>query len=239
MTGAAQAWRRRVALAVAAMLAGMLAACHGGDDAGGAAAASSAPVVVAAAPQGPVRHVLAIGDSLFAGYGLRAEQAYPVRLGAALRAQGMAVEVVNASVSGDTTADGAARLGFSLDAQGAKPDLVLICLGGNDMLRGLPPAATRANLEAMMAELDRRHIPVVLMGMLAAPNLGPDYARAFDAIWPGLARAHHAVLVPFFLSAVIDRADLRQADHIHPTAAGVEAIVTATEGAVAGRLRAK
>ena len=208
----------------------------GGDAAGGAVAAPEVPVggTVAdgADPGKPVIHVLAIGDSLFAGYGLSPDQAYPVRLGAALRARGLNVGVVNASVSGDTTADGAARLGFSLNRLAAKPDLVIICLGGNDMLRALPPATTRANLEAMLGELDKRHIRVMLMGMLAAPNLGKAYVRDFDAVYPALARAHHAALVPFFLAAVIDHPELRQADHIHPTTAGVEAVVAATEGAV-------
>ena len=220
---------------LAAALVLVLAGCH---QAGPEAASTASSAVETPAPQGPKRHVLAIGDSLFAGYGLASpELAYPARLQAALRARGVNADVANASVSGDTTADGAARLGFSLDGQAVKPDLVLICLGGNDMLRGLPPTATRANMEAMLAELDRRHIPVVLMGMLAAPNLGVDYARAFDAVWPGLARRHHAVLVPFFLSSVMARGDLRQADHMHPTPAGVEAIVSGTLPVVMGALK--
>jgi acyl-CoA thioesterase-1 len=187
--------------------------------------------------KGPERQVVALGDSLFAGYGLRVEQAYPVRLEAALRAQGINVRVRNAGVSGDTTADGLARLDFTLSG-GAKPDVVLLCLGGNDMLRGLPVSQTRANLEAMLAKLEARHIRVVLMGMLAPPNMGPEYARAFDAIYPALAKKHHDVLVPFFLQAVIARDDLRLADHMHPTAPGVEAIVGATKGDVARALGA-
>ena len=206
-----------------------LAACGqagGGAQNGGAQAQAASP-----APSGPQRHILAFGDSLFAGYGLRAEQAYPLRLGAALRAEGINAVVTNASVSGDTTADGLARLDFTLAGQNPRPDLVMICLGGNDMLRGLPPTATRANLDAMLTALDRRHIPVLLMGMLAAPNMGKPYAQGFDAVYPALARKHHAALYPFFLSAVIDHADLRQADHIHPTAPGVEALVQATRPA--------
>lgn len=200
----------------------------------------AASVATPAAPdpvlQGPERHVLALGDSLFAGYGLRSEQAYPPQLEAALRARGINVRVSNAGVSGDTTADGLARLNFTLTSQPQPPDLVLICLGGNDMLRGLPPAQTRANLAAMLAQLQQRHIPALLMGMLAAPNLGQTYRTEFDPIYPSLARQYHDSLVPFFLSAVIDRPDLRLADHIHPTPAGVQALVGATQSAVSAAL---
>ena len=142
------------------------------------------------------------------------------------------MRVVNAGVSGDTTADGLARLSFTLDSQPQPPDLVLICLGANDMLRGLPVSAARSNLAAILTQLQQRHIPVVLMGMLAAPNLGNAYKTSFDAIYPALARQYHAARVPFFLSAVITRPDLRQADHVHPTAAGVDAIVVASIGTV-------
>lgn len=213
-------------VAMAAVLCGVAACGPAGGD-----AKQQAESPVTPAPQGPQRHILAFGDSLFAGYGLRAEQAYPVRLGAALRGQGINAVVTNASVSGDTTADGLARLQFTLAGQNPQPDLVMICLGGNDMLRGLPPQATRANLDAMLTALDRRHIRVLLMGMLAAPNMGKPYAAEFNAIYPTLARKHHAALVPFFLSAVIDHPELRQADHIHPTASGVDALVQATQGA--------
>ncbi len=188
------------------------------------------------APQGPVRHIVALGDSLFAGYGLRPDQAYPVRLAAALQARGINAKMVNAGVSGDTSGDGAARLAFTLNSQSPAPDLVLICLGGNDVLRALPPTQTLANLDAMLTELDRRHIRALLMGMLAPPNLGKPYAASFDTIYPALAKRHHAALVPFFLAPVIARDDLRQGDHIHPTAPGVEEIVVATVGVVAKAL---
>ena len=202
-------------------------------------APTSVAPTVAADPilGGPTRHVLALGDSLFAGYGLRPEQAYPPRLEAALRAHGINVRVSNAGVSGDTTADGLARLNFTLASQPQAPNLVLICLGGNDMLRGLPPAQTHANLAAILAQLQQRHIAALLMGMLAAPNLGKAYQAEFDPIYPALARQYHDGLVPFFLSAVIDRPDLRQADHIHPTAAGVLTLVDATRGNVSAALR--
>lgn len=216
---------------------GMLAGC--GNHAQPAAPHSDKPalsVSTRTTPEpvlaGPQRHVLALGDSLFAGYGLRPEQAYPQQLEHALRARGINVRVSNAGVSGDTTADGLARLDFTLASQPQPPDLVLVCLGGNDMLRGLPPTQTRANLAAILEQLRQRHIPVVMMGMLAAPNLGKTYEGDFNAIYPGLARQYRAELVPFFLSAVIDRADLRLADHVHPTAAGVQALVNATQAQV-------
>jgi acyl-CoA thioesterase-1 len=185
---------------------------------------------------GPERRILALGDSLFAGYGLRSEDAYPVRLEAALRAKGINARIVNASVSGDTTGDGLRRLKFILDSQPQPPEMVLISLGGNDVLRGLPPAQARQNLGAILTELNRRKIKPVLMGMLAPPNLGPDYRRQFDTIYPSLAREHGAALVPFFLQAVIGRPELIQADRVHPTLPGIDAIVAATRDAVAAAL---
>lgn len=180
--------------------------------------------------------ILAIGDSLLAGYGLDDGQSYPARLEAALRARGINARIANAGVSGDTTAGGLQRLGFTLDSQKQPPALVIISLGGNDMLRGLPPDQTRANLDAMLAELKSRKIPVVLLGMLAAPNLGKDYAARFDPIYPALAKKHGATLVPFFLQPLMDRPDLVQDDHVHPTEAGIEAMVAATVDTVAGAL---
>lgn len=210
----------------------MLAGC-GGDKT--PTPAPSASAAIAPAPQGPAVRIVALGDSLFAGYGLRAEQAYPVRLEAALRGRGINVQVVNAGVSGDTTQDGRARLDFTL-AQGTPPDLVVISLGGNDMLRGLPLAQTKDNLDAILAELEKRKIRTVVMGMLAAPNMGPDYAREFNAIFPAVTARHHAVLEPFFLKAIFNRPALQLPDHIHPTDKGVEAMVSATVDKVAGAL---
>jgi acyl-CoA thioesterase-1 len=193
-----------------------------------------------AAPELPVmgaeRRMLALGDSLFAGYGLRSDESYPARLEAALRARGIDARVANAGVSGNTTADGLARLSFTLDNQKIAPELVLVELGANDMLRGLPPEQVRANLDAILSELGKRKIRVVLMGMLAPPNLGADYRRRFDTIYPELAKKHGAALVPFFLQGVIGRADLVQADRLHPTAPGIEAIVAATVAPVADAL---
>ena len=124
--------------------------------------------------------------------------------------------MVNAGVSGDTTQAGRARLSFTLDAQEEVPDLVILELGGNDLLRGLPVAETRANLAAMLAELRERNIPVLLMGMRAPPNLGADYVAQFDAVYPELAREYGAQLVPFFLQSIYDQPQLIQQDRIHP-----------------------
>jgi len=177
---------------------------------------------------GPERRILAVGDSLFAGYGLNPGESYPAKLEVALRARGINARITNAGVSGDTSAAGAQRLGFVLDSQSVKPDLVLIEFGGNDILRALPPQQTRVNIDAMLAETHRRGLNVLLMGMLAPPNLGADYRHAFDPIYPALAKVHHAALVPFFLSATMGKPDLVQADHLHPTARGVEEVVAAT-----------
>ena len=195
-----------------------------------AAARSEQPVM------GPERRIVAFGDSLFAGYGLAEGESYPARLEAALRARGIDARVANAGVSGDTTAAGRQRLAFVLDAQTDKPDLVILELGGNDLLRGLPPAQTRANLAAMLAELRKRDIPVLLMGMRAPPNTGPEFGQAFDAIYPELAREYGAALVPFFLEDVYDKPELIQADRIHPTAQGIETMVAATVDEVAEAL---
>jgi len=166
--------------------------------------------------------LLVFGDSLTAGYGLPAEEAFPVRLEAALRAKGYDVRVKNAGISGDTTAGGRARLAWSL---AEKPDAVIVELGGNDGLRGIDPAQTRGNLDAMLAELTRRGIPTLLAGMYAPPNLGPRYGRAFNAIFPDLAKKHGVLLYPFFLDGVAAEKALNQPDGIHPNAQGVAVIV--------------
>lgn len=228
--------RMRWVAVSAVMLAGALAGCQREAAKAPEVAASGAAGPTVAVPKGPEKLVVALGDSLFAGYGLSPGQAYPARLEAALRGRGINARVVNAGVSGDTTADGLARLDFTLNSLGGKPDLVLISLGGNDMLRGLAPGQARANLETILARLGERGIPAVLMGMLAPPNMGADYVRDFNAIYPELAKRHKAGLVPFFVDAVIREPALQQADHKHPTAAGVEAIVGATGDTVAGAL---
>jgi acyl-CoA thioesterase-1 len=182
--------------------------------------------------------ILAFGDSLYAGYQLDPGEGYPPRLEAALNAGGVPVKVVNAGVSGDTTAAALQRLQFTLDNQPVKPSLALVGLGGNDMLRGLPPAETRANLDAILNEFDKRGIPVVLTGMLAAPNLGADYQKQFNPIWPDLAKKHKAGLVPFFLAPVLGNKSLMLEDNVHPNAQGVDRIVAATRGQVAEALKA-
>ncbi|GGC26817.1 arylesterase [Novosphingobium marinum] len=201
--------------------------------AGAASAPADLPVMGDEVP------VLAFGDSLLAGYGLDDGESYPAKLEAALRSRGVNARVVNAGVSGDTTADGLRRLEFTLNSQNKAPALVVISLGGNDMLRGLPVEETRNNLDAMLDELSERGIPVVLLGMLAAPNMGKDYASRFNAIYPAMARKHNAALVPFFLQAVMDRPDLLQDDRIHPTAAGIEAMVGDTVDTVADAIPAE
>jgi acyl-CoA thioesterase I len=186
---------------------------------------AAAPAPVATVPvSGPERTVLALGDSLYAGYGLSRGQSLPDAIQARLRAAGINARLVNAGVSGDTSADGRRRLGYTLDRLGKKPDLVLLGLGGNDVLRQLDPKVTRDNLAAMLDELQKRGIPVVLTGMLAPPNLGPDYAGTFNAIYPELARQHHAPLYPFILDGVLGNRTLMLPDGVHPNARGVARI---------------
>jgi len=205
-----------------------------------AAPPSPRPEIVAMPrpPAGPEKLIVAFGDSLYAGYGLKPGEAWPARLERALWARGINARVVNAGVSGDTTAAARQRLAFVLDAQPRKPDLVAVGLGGNDMLRGLDPDAARANLDAILTTLDGRDIPTLLTGMLAAPNLGPDYAAKFNPIFTELAKKHDAALVPFLLQPIIDKPALLQGDHVHPTANGVDAIVADTVDDVEKALQA-
>ncbi|MGB3739453.1 MAG: arylesterase [Pontixanthobacter sp.] len=176
---------------------------------------------------GPERRILAFGNSLFAGYNVDAADSYPAKLEAAMRARGIDARVTNAGVSGDTTAAGQQRLAFILDAQATKPDLFILELGGNDLLRGIEPAETRANLDAMLAELRKRDIPVLLMGMRAPPNFA-QFRGGFDAIYPDLAERYDAELVPFFLESIYREPSLIQSDRIHPTEEGIETLVAAT-----------
>ncbi len=187
-------------------------------------------------PAGPERLVLAFGDSLYAGYGLDRGQSLPDALQARLRAAGVNATVVNAGVSGDTSAAGRQRLAFTLDNQARKPDLVLLGLGGNDVLRQISPAETRANMTAMLDELKRRDIPVMLTGMKAPPNLGADYVARFDSIWPDLARTYHGTLYPFILDGVIGDPALMQGDRVHPNAVGVAKIADRVAPLVKERL---
>jgi len=226
-------------LVTVAVAAG-LAACSGqqtGEQTNTAeAVAPPAPTQAetAAREQGPL--VLAFGDSLYVGYGVLPQQSLPAVLERELKERGVTATVRNAGVSGDTTAGGRQRLAYTLDGLKTKPDLVLLGLGGNDMLRGLPPKETEANLRAIMAELKRRDIPVVLTGMIAAPNLGRDFGAQFNAIYPKLAKEFGAALYPFILEGVVTDPGLMQADRIHPKAEGIERIADRVAPLVADRL---
>jgi acyl-CoA thioesterase-1 len=174
-----------------------------------------------AAAEKPVK-IVALGDSLTAGYQLPAGDTFPARLEQALKAKGLAVEIVNAGVSGDTSTGGLARLDWSVP-EGT--DAVILELGANDMLRGIEPKVTREALDAIVRKLKERGIEVLLCGMLAPPNLGADYARAFNPIYPQLASAHGVLFYPFFLNGVAANASLNLRDGMHPNADGVAAIV--------------
>lgn len=178
---------------------------------------------------GDPARVIALGDSLTAGYGLPEADGLVPQLNRWLADHGAAAVVVNAGVSGDTTAGGWARLDWALGEGG---DALIVALGGNDILRGLPPEEARANLDAILAEAGRRGLPVLLAGHQAPGNFGPDWQAGYDAIWPDLATAHHAVLVPDLLAPIratplAERGALMQDDGIHPSAAGVAKVVAA------------
>jgi len=163
-----------------------------------------------------------LGDSLTAGYGLPASAAFPVRLQKALKDKGIEVDAINAGVSGDTSSGGRDRLDWSI------PDgtqAVIVELGANDALRGIDPAITRAALDEIITRLKARGIAVMLCGMYAPRNYGPDYVAKFDPIYPELAKAHDVPLYPFFLDGVAGNAKLTQPDGLHPTAEGVDVIV--------------
>jgi len=181
-------------------------------------------LLAAAAPAqaaGPAT-IAVLGDSIAAGYGLPAAQAFPARLEAALRAKGRDVKIINAGVSGDTTAGGLSRLDWTLSD---KPDLVIVELGGNDALRGMDPKASEANLDAILVKLKAAGMKILLTGMLAPPNYGRDYSDAFNPIYARLAQKHNVPLYPFILDGVAADAALNQADAIHPNAMGVEVMV--------------
>ena len=199
-------WRRGLLQIAAAAL------CSAALIAGARTSANAVP---------PVK-IVALGDSLTAGYGLPEKDGFVPSLQAALAVKGMAVEMTNAGVSGDTAADGLARLDWSVPAG---TDAVIVELGANDMLRGLDPSATRDALDTILQRLSRRHIAILLCGMRAAPNLGPDYGRAFDRIYPDLADKYSVLLYPFFLDGVAANLGLTQSDGMHPNATGVGVIV--------------
>jgi acyl-CoA thioesterase-1 len=203
--GPVQHWLAIMTLACFASIAGVLSAT-------GAAQAAD----------GPVR-IVALGDSLSAGLGLSVGDALPAKLEKALKAKGLKVTIENAGVSGDTASGGLGRLDWSVP-EGT--DAVIVELGANDALRGGDPKVTRAALEAIIKRLKERHIAVLLVGMLAPRNLGPDYVKAFDPIYPELAKAYDVILYPFILDGVAGDRALNQADGLHPTAAGVDIIAS-------------
>ena len=188
-------------------------------------------VVLAAASPVAARTIrlVVLGDSLTAGLGLPPGKAFPDRLQAALRARGWDVDVLNAGVSGDTAADGLARYDWAVPANA---DALILELGANDMLRGLEPEATKKALSAILDKAHATRLATLIAGMRAAPNLGAEYDRAFDAIYPALAKDHDVALYPFFLDGVAGDPKLNQADGMHPTAVGVDAIVERIEPSV-------
>ena len=189
-----------------------------------AASIAMLAMILLAAPvraEDPAR-IMLYGDSLLAGYGLADEHTVATKLDAALREKGQDVEIINASVSGDTTAGGVSRLDWALSDD---PDLVILALGGNDILRAIDPANTRANLSAMMERFEAEGVPVLLAGMVAPKSLGPEYAEAFDVIYPELAAKHSAGFYPFLLEGVAGDRTMNQNDGIHPNPAGVNRIV--------------
>ena len=217
----------------------LLAACGGDVPAEKPAETGSdinAAEVATVPVMGPERDILAFGDSLFAGYGVGKENSYPAKLESALRARGINADIANAGISGDTSAAGLQRLVFTLDAQDEKPDLFILELGGNDLLRGISPDQTRSNLAAILEELQTREIPALIMGMRAPPNYGPEYQQQFDGLYADLAGDYGAVLIPFWLEAIYQDPSLFQADRIHPTEEGLEQLVVATIDQIAAAL---
>ena len=180
-----------------------------------------AAVGVAEAADRPVK-IVVLGDSLSAGFGLPAEAAFPSRLAEALKAKTSGISIVNAGVSGDTASGGLDRLDWSVPDD---TDAVILELGANDTLRGLDPKLTKTALDRILRKLEDRHIVVLLAGMRAPRNMGPDYARDFDAIYPALASTYPVVFYPFFLDGVAADPKLNQGDGIHPNAAGVDVVV--------------
>ena len=180
-------------------------------------------LVAYAATERPVK-IVAFGDSLTVGYGLPATDAFPVKLAHALEAKGIKIQIVNAGVSGDTASGGLARLDWSLPSD---TDAVILELGANDAMRGIDPAVTRQALAAILTKLKERGVAVLLCGMYAPPNMGADFERAYQRMYPQLARSYDAILYPFFLDGVAGHREHNQADGIHPTSKGVDLIVKA------------
>ncbi len=215
----------------------LLAACSDpGSTNGQQAQRDAARSPAAPPPKATDKLVLAFGDSLYAGYGLPPAEGFAPKLEQALRAGGVAATVQNAGVSGDTSAAGRQRLAFTLDGLAQTPDLALVGLGANDMLRGIDPGETEANLKAICTELRGRGVEVVITGMLAAPNLGSEYVSRFNGLFPRVAKSCGATLDPFFLAGVVTDARLMLPDRIHPNATGMDRIVARVAPVVATEL---
>ena len=180
------------------------------------------PLLAATAALADGPRIVVLGDSLSAGYDLPPGASFPEKLARALAADGVEAEIVGAGVSGDTTSGGLARLDWST----AEADGVIVQLGGNDMLRGIPPAATRANIETIVRRLKERGVAVLLTGMLAPPSMGEDYERTFNGLYPQVAKAENVMFYPFFLDGVATVPSLNLADGIHPNEGGVDEIVS-------------
>jgi acyl-CoA thioesterase-1 len=215
----------------------LLAACAEPASTNGQQEQPRADTPVAPAPKPNDKLVLAFGDSLYAGYGLAPGEGLAPRLEQALRAGGVAATVRNAGVSGDTSAAGRQRLAFTLDGLPRAPDLALVGLGGNDMLRGIDPAETEKNLQEICAELRGRGVEVVLTGMLAAPNLGTEYGERFNSLFPRVAKSCGATLYPFFLEGVVTDPSLMLPDRVHPNRTGIQRVVAKLAPLVARELQ--
>jgi len=170
----------------------------------------------------PIR-LLALGDSLTAGYNLPPGQSFADQLETALKAKGYDVTVIQGGVSGDTSSGGKARLDWVMG--GAKADHVIVELGANDALRGIAPEQTEANIDAILTNLQGKNVKVLLAGMMAPPNLGADYGKRFNGLYPALAKKHQVPLYPFFLDGVAAHPDLQLSDGMHPTVQGVGVMV--------------
>ncbi|MEW4447348.1 arylesterase [Qipengyuania sp. JC766] len=192
-----------------------------------AASASEAPASTQPV-SGERRTILAFGDSLFAGYNVPKADSYPADLETALRAQGIDARVVNAGVSGDTSAAGRQRFEFTLGSLEETPDLLILELGGNDLLRSIDPAETRANLAAIIEMAQNEGIDVLLLGMQAPPNVGPEFQSEFGAVYRSLAEEYGVALVPNWIAEVAARPELIQDDRVHPTVEGIDLLVQGT-----------
>lgn len=182
------------------------------------------------------KRIVALGDSLTAGYGLQSGEDFASKLQASLIKEGLDVKIDNAGVSGDTTAGGLSRLDWAIEGD-QKPDLVLIALGANDMLRGIDPAVTKKNLSAILDKLQKKNIPAFLIGMRSPTNMGPFFRGKFDKVYGELKKEYDVPLYPFFLDGVAMKADLNLPDGLHPNAKGVDIIVEKITPSIAKALK--